>query len=72
MGMKVFPCAPARWHRHVEGRLDGLPEVVLMVRRPNAVPRETLERLPGGDSCIQAHGSQMQVERKNNTKRPAG
>ncbi len=31
-----------------------------------------VERLPGGDSCIQAHGSQMQVERKNDTKRPAG
>ena len=30
-----------------------------------------IERMPGGDSCIQAHGSQMRVERKNLTERPA-
>ena len=33
-----------------------------------------VERLPDGDRCIQAHGSQMRVERKNenDTKQPAG
>ncbi len=30
-----------------------------------------IERMPGGNSCVQAHGSQMRVGRKNVTKRPA-
>ncbi len=30
-----------------------------------------LERLPDGESCIQAHGTRMRVERKNVAKPPA-